>query len=88
MERKEIELFLGQFNIEKIETVFLADTLDEAFIGLDTSGDVPVAVYSVEKTVQILCREMTEEEAWEYFHFNVEAARVGPQTPRFIHTPP
>ena len=85
--REEIELFLSQFNIEKIETVFLADGLDEAFIGLDTTGELPVAIYSIEKTVQIFSRQMSEEEALEYFHFNVEGASVGPQTPRFIHTP-
>jgi hypothetical protein len=44
-------------------------------------------VYSTKKCIEILARDMGEENAVEYFDFNVAGAYVGPQTPIFIQTP-
>ena len=38
-------------------------------------------IYSVKKCINILNRDMTYEEAVEYFSFNVECAYMGVQTP-------
>ena len=64
----------------------LADGLEEAFVGVDLDSEEPRAVYSREKCIAILARDMGEEQAVEYFDFNVAGAYVGPQTPLFITT--
>jgi hypothetical protein len=65
------------------EYVFQADGLDEAIIGWDEKGGR--LVYSVRKCIGILSRGMTEDEAKEYFFFNVEGAYVGEKTPVWCH---
>lgn len=83
MTRDEIQKWLEDCE----QFALLADGLDEAFLGIDTSGDEPRAVYSTEKCIEILARDMGEENAVEYFDFNVAGSYVGPQTPIFIKTP-
>lgn len=73
------------------EGTLIADGFDEALIGfwepMWTDSDIPVAVYSIERCIDCLIKQsMTEEDAWEYFQFNVEGAYVGPGTPIFIRT--
>ena len=38
-------------------------------------------IYSVEKCITILMKEMSFEEAFDYFHYNVLGAWVGDKTP-------
>jgi hypothetical protein len=46
----------------------------------------PVAVYDTEKVVQTFVdRGMTEDEAQEYFEFNVIGGWMGDGTPIFVH---
>lgn len=62
------------------ETGFLkADGFDEAIT--DVAFPSMRLVYSVAKCIEILSQEMTEEEAEEYFYFNVKGAYVGELTP-------
>jgi hypothetical protein len=61
------------------ESFLKADGFDEALIGIDIKS--MRLVYSVSKCIQILCREMNEVEAIEYFDFNVSGAYVGEKTP-------
>lgn len=68
-------------------TLLCADGLDEAFLGVDWNNGDPRAVYSIEMCIEILARDMSHEEADEYFWYNTAGAYVGPQTPIFIHTP-
>ena len=59
--------------------------MEEAFIGLgEQFFNPPIAVYDREKCIEILARDMTYEEAVEYFEFNVIGAWVGEQTPMFL----
>ena len=59
--------------------------MEEAFIGLgEQFSNPPIAVYDREKCIEILARDMTYEEAVEYFEFNVIGAWVGEQTPMFL----
>lgn len=84
MSREEIEEFCREYGPE--DTVLL-DGYDEAFVGL-TSDDGPTrAVYSMDRIIKVLEREMSNEDAWEYFAFNVESAHMGERTPTFIRTP-
>lgn len=63
------------------ESQFLiADGLDDAVIGLDEYS--MRLIYSVKKAKEILMSQgMTGEEAIEHYHFNIEGAHVGKQTP-------
>ena len=84
MTRAEIDQWAEELDIELI----VADGFDDAFIGIDLDWECPRAVYSREKAIEILERDMTYEEAVEYFDFNVSEAYVGPGTPMFITTLP
>jgi hypothetical protein len=59
------------------------DGLDEAIIGVDDTK--MRLIYSVSKCVETLSKsmEMDEEEALDYFHYNVKSLYVGEKTPIF-----
>lgn len=61
------------------EDILKADGFDEAIIGIETNE--MRLIYSVSKCIQILCRDMGEEEAVEFFDFNVRGSYVGDKTP-------
>lgn len=63
------------------EDILKADGFDEAIIGVDENFGEIRLIYSVSKCIQILCRDMNEEEAVEYFNFNVSGSYVGANTP-------
>lgn len=78
-----------EFERLKQEDAYLkADGFDGALIGfvwpLDTGAKV--AVYDRNKCLEILQESdgMTEEEAIEYFEFNVTNAYLGEQTPMYL----
>jgi hypothetical protein len=48
---------------------------------------IPVALYSGSKVVKSLAKQMTVEEAYEYFDFNILGAHVGDRTPVFLEDP-
>lgn len=60
------------------------DGLEEALVGIGKRFTHPVAVYSRAKVLEILQRNMSEEEAFEYFDFNIAGAHVGENTPVFL----
>ena len=67
------------------EGLLFADGFDEAIIGVaERIGMEPVVAYDTNKIIEILSRDMTEDEAVEYFEFNVLGAYVGERTPVFI----
>ena len=69
------------------ENILLADGFDEAFIGyVERAGSSTVACYDKDKCIEILAKDMTHEEAIEYFHFNTIGAYMGEYTPCFITT--
>jgi hypothetical protein len=61
------------------ESFLKADGFDKAIIGVDEFS--LQLIYSVSKCIEILCEDMSEEEALEYFSYNVSGAYVGDQTP-------
>ena len=71
--------------IEKIieeypEDSFLkADGFDDAIIGIDWNN--MRLIYSVKKCIDIIAKDMSEEDAIEYFEYNVGSAYVGKKTP-------
>ena len=56
---------------------------DAAIIGVDQDGER--LIYDSNSVVQVLINEgMDEEDAWDYFYYNIAGAYVGKNTPLFI----
>ena len=66
------------------EQILLADGFEDAFVGIGRQFGKPVAIYERSKCIEILMENMSEDEAEEYFSFNVESAFVGEKTPIFL----
>ena len=62
-----------------LEQLLFADGFDDAIIGVDLHS--MRIIYSVSRCIEILQVDMNEEDAAEYFDFNVLNAYVGEQTP-------
>jgi len=61
----------------------IADGFDGAIIGF-SKGKIRKVIYSIQKCIEILMLDgMDEDEASEYFYFNVKGAYVGEKTPLF-----
>jgi len=73
--------------VDKHEPLWLADGLEEAFLGLVMHFQTiyPIACYDYHKVLEIFMRDgMTEEEAIEHFEYNVIGAYVGDRTPCYL----
>jgi hypothetical protein len=66
------------------QEIQLADGYEDAFVGIATQFDRTFAVYDRAKCIDILTKDMSYDEAEEYFQFNVEGAYVGENTPAFL----
>ena len=66
--------------------LLLAVGFEEAVIGIsERRGDPSLVAYDADKCIQILIDQgMTDEEAVEYFGYNVVGSYVGERTPIFI----
>ena len=64
-----------------------ADGFDDAIVGIGRRcGQPDLLVYDVEKCIKTLTKDgMTDEEAEDYFEFNVVGAWVGEDTPMFLY---
>ena len=70
---------------EREESAVFADGLEEAFIGIGYQFHTPIALYSKNKAIQCLIDQgMDEEQAYEYFDYNIAGAYVGDNTPIFL----
>jgi hypothetical protein len=80
MRLSEMKELIAEYNEESL----LADGFDDAIIGIvDSFSDNPVVLYDKDKCIDILCKDMSREEAIEYFNFNVMGAYMGDNTPKF-----
>lgn len=61
------------------DELLIADGFNDAILGIDESS--MRIIYSVTKCIEILMLEMSEEDAFEYFNYNVCNAYVGDKTP-------
>jgi len=57
----------------------IADGFNDAVIGVEINS--MCLIYSVSKCLEILLEHMNEEDAIEYFEYNVSSAYVNEQTP-------
>jgi len=65
----------------------LADGFEQAFVGSSISAfsREQVAIYDYEECIAVLMKDMSEEDAFEYFQYNVIGSWVGEDTPIFIN---
>ena len=61
------------------EQFLKADGFDDAIIGVEPNEFR--LIYSIQKCIDILCNDMTLEEAVEHFWYNVAGSYVGEKTP-------
>ena len=66
------------------DELLLADGFDEAIVGVTYSYSSNKLIYDYDKCIEILTRDMSEEDAIEHMSFNVTGAYVGEHTPIFI----
>ena len=89
---KKIVDFIEMGYSDYSDKILLADGFDNAFIGVGENAEGnPVAIYSIEKCLDILAEQFKNEEdpqgdAIDYFEFNVRGSYVGEFTPMFINT--
>ena len=70
---------------EANEDMLFADGFDDALVGyIERAGMPSIACYDKDKCIEILAKDMTYEEAIEYFYFNTAGAYVGENTPCFL----
>jgi len=77
--RDKITTFCNENEIE----VLFCDGYDDAIIGLGQSFNTYKVIYDRNKILAALEKEMTTEEAVEFFEFNIIGAYVGESTPIF-----
>ena len=61
------------------EDILKADGFDAAVLGIEENS--MRLIYSVSKCIEILMEDMSEEDAMEFFSYNVSGAYVGEKTP-------
>lgn len=72
---------------EIAEGAIILDGFDDCIIGLtEEFGNNIRILYSIEKIIDklMLDSEMTEEDAWEYYSFNIVGGYYGEQNPIFL----
>jgi len=72
--------------LQDFEEALLADGFEDALVGYGRRVNYPVAIYDYDKCLEVMVERdgMTEEEAIEFFDFNVGGAYVGENTPVFL----
>ena len=66
--------------------IFYPD-LEDALLGMGERNSMePTAIYSVTKIIKALVGQgMEDQEAWDYFGFNIEGMFVGERTPILLY---
>jgi len=64
--------------------LLFADGFDKAILGISQQFNTLSVAYDKKKCIEILKKNMSEDEAIEYFYFNIVGAYVGDHTPSFI----
>lgn len=62
-----------------------ADGFDDCVCGvIESFGNPPVLAYDKDKIIDRLTEDMSREEAYEFFEFNILGAYVGESTPVYL----
>ena len=70
--------------LDKDSEVLFADGFDDCIIGLSCGYGAQKVVYDYQKVISVLCKDMSFEDAVEYFEYNIAGAYVGEHTPEFV----
>ena len=80
-----IEFTKNTIAAEMNEDMLFADGFDGALIGyIERAGIPSIACYDRYKCIEILAKDMSYEDAIDYFYFNVVGSYVGENTPCFF----
>jgi hypothetical protein len=70
---------------EKYPDLATMDGYDEAIIGVVTRMGLEVICYDLDKVIKILMKQgMDEQDAWDWYQFNMAGSWIGEQTPVFL----
>jgi hypothetical protein len=70
---------------EEYPDVMTMDGYDDAIIGVVERIGLEVVCYDLDKVIEILMKQgMNEEDAWEWYQFNMVGSWVGEKTPVFL----
>jgi hypothetical protein len=70
---------------EFAEGAIILDNFDDCIVGISEQfGEGNRIVYSKDMIIKKLCEEMTEEEAIEYYDYNILGGYFGEQNPIFL----
>ena len=70
---------------EEYPDVMTMDGYDDAIIGVVERIGLEVVCYDLDKVIEILMKQgMNEEDAWEWYQFNMGGSWVGEKTPVFL----
>ena len=75
---------INDIDSDFIEGAVKLTDLDEAIIGVAEEFTGNRIVYSKNKVLEILQRDMSEEEAIEYYYYNILGLYAGEQNPVFL----
>ena len=75
---------LLQEYFESGEPLLKMDGFDDAIVGEAIQANKRFLVYDKKKILLLLQRDMSEEDAVEYFEYNIACAYVGENTPAII----
>lgn len=70
--------------IEEYPELLKMDGFDDAIVGVVQRLGLQAICYDVHTVIEILMKEMSEEEAWEYYEFNMLGAYMGESSPVFL----
>ena len=85
MPKSGIKYMKKELIAEINEEMLFADGFDDALVGyIERAGIPSIACYDKEKCIEILAKDMSEEDALDYFYYNTVGAYVGENTPCFI----
>lgn len=71
-----------------LDELLIPEGMELAVIGVwYENGDIPRAVMSIAGIIRILMMRdgMTEEDAWDWYYYNIEGAYVGENTPIYVY---
>lgn len=81
--RELIEEYLEEYLPDV--SVILLDGFDDAIVGVLEGFDSEYCLaYDRNKIIEILKRDMTEEEAFKYYEYNIIGAYLGKNIPKFL----
>ena len=70
--------------IEEYPDLLKLNGFDEAIIGVVQRIGLQAICYDTHKVIEILMKDMSEDEAWDYYSYNMLGAYVGESTPVFL----